>query len=128
MPGLICDFCSSPSPTQQYPCEDFRLAGLIRESSPPQLRWSPAAPDQTPPPVTFESSALGQLATTATSSSAENTATPWSSEPSAVFSAKIHHLSAYRKTCVFYSTPFSSPGQAQPFRFPIPTRQPLTHI
>jgi hypothetical protein len=55
MPGLLCDFCSSPSPTQQYPCQNFRLAGQIRESSPPQLQWSPATPDQTPPPVTFES-------------------------------------------------------------------------
>ena len=54
MPVLICDFCSSPSPTQQYPCQNFRLAGQIRESNPPQLRWSPAGPDRTPLAVTFE--------------------------------------------------------------------------
>lgn len=72
-------------------------------------------------------SVLGPPATTATTSLVENTAMPWSIEPPAAFSERIHRLSAYRKTCVFYSTPFSSPGQAPPFRFRIPTRPPLTH-
>lgn len=79
-------------------------------------------------PSPLNPSAPGQPATTATTSSWENTAMPWSNEPPDAFSERIHRLSAYKKTCVFYSTPFSSPGQAQPFRFPIPTRQPLTHI